>query len=159
MNKQVNMRWFIRFTALLLGIETAAAGYLSSVGPSALRFQQPRTSKTAMAVLPPLPAVITNSASAAMPQTATLAPAIPQQESNRSTNNSITVQSSPSPALPLLPEAATNDVLVTPQMLLQFFTQKSGHSSGGETSVVLPMNFVPPQTTYRPSSTASYESP
>jgi hypothetical protein len=71
-----------------------------------------------------------------------------------STNDTVAVQSRPSLALPLFPET-TNDALVTPQMLLEFFRQKTGH----ESSVVLPLNFIPPQTLERPSSTASYDSP
>jgi hypothetical protein len=149
------MRWVIRLTALLLSIEAMAAGlrsgYLVTVGPSALRFQQPPTPKTTVTILPPLPVADTTPAATAPPLPA---PVADQQQTSQATNETVAVQSSPALALPLLPEA-TNEVLVTPQMLLEFFRQKTGHA----TSVVLPLNFIPPQTAYRPSSTASYESP
>lgn len=129
-------------------------GYLATVGPSALSFQQPPAQKPTAAVLPPLPAAETIPAAGVTSQLSTPAPSVAQQEMHRSTNDTVAVQSPPSLALPLLPET-TNDVLVTPQMLLEFFRQKTGR----ETSVVLPLNFIPPQTSYRPSSTASYDSP
>jgi hypothetical protein len=151
------MRWAIRLTALLLSIEAMAAGlrpgYLATLGPSALRFQQPPAQKPTAAVLPPLPAAETIPAAAVTSQASVPAPSV-IQEMHRSTNDTVAVQSPPSLTLPLLPET-TNDVLVTPQMLLEFFRQKTGR----ETSVVLPLNFIPPQTSYRPSSTASYDSP
>lgn len=152
------MRWAIRLTVLLLSIETVAAGfrpgYLVTVGPSALRFQQPPGPTPTIAVLPPLPTADTTPAAGMTPQSSAPAPSVAPQGTHLTTNDTMAVQSRPSLAFPLLPEA-TNDVLVTPQMLLEFFRGKAGH----ETSVMLPLNFIPPQTLDRPSSTASYDSP
>jgi hypothetical protein len=152
------MRWAIRLTALLLSIETVAMGvrpgYLVTVGPSALRFQQPPAPKPMIAVLPPLPAMDTAPVAGMTSLSSAPAPSVTQQDTHRSTNDTVAAQSPSSLALPLLPET-TNDVLVTPQMLLEFFRGKTAH----ETSVILPLNFIPPQPLDRPSSTASYESP
>lgn len=152
------MRWAIRFTALLLSIETLAAGlhsgYLVAVGPSALHFQQPPAQKPTPAVLPPLPIADTTPAATASPPPSAPSSVAGPRETSSFTNETVAVQSPPSITLPMLPET-TNEVLVTPQMLLEFFRQKTGH----ETSVLLPLNFIPPQTSSRPSSTASYDSP
>ena len=152
------MRWAIRLTVLLLSIETVAAGfrpgYLVTGGPSALRFQQPPAPKPTIAVLPPLPTADTTPAAGMTSQSSAPTASVAPQETPLTTNDTMAVQSRPSWALPLLPET-TNDVLVTPQMLLEFFRGKTGH----ETSVMLPLNFIPPQTLDRPSSTASYDSP
>ena len=129
------------------------SGYLVTVGPSALCFQQPPVPKPVV-VLPPLPIADTTPSATATPPSPAPTPVAGQQEKSQPTHETVAVQSPPALALPMLPET-TNEVLITPQMLLEFFRQKTGR----DTSVVLPLNFIPPQTSYRPSSTASYDSP
>jgi hypothetical protein len=129
------------------------SGYLVTVGPSALCFQQPPVPKPTV-VLPPLPVADITPTSTATPPPPAPTPVAGQRGPSLSTNETIAVESPPARALPMLPET-TNEVLVTPQMLLEFFRQKTGR----DTSVVLPLNFIPPQTSSRPSSTASYDSP
>jgi hypothetical protein len=118
-------------------------GYLATLGPVPLRFQASPLPPTVVCVLPP-PAREVPVASAP----------VCLQQMSQPTNETVAVQS-PAPVAPSTMPETTNEAIVTPQMLLEFFRQKAGH----DTSVVLPLNFVPPQSSYRPSSTATYESP
>jgi len=148
------MRWAIRLTALFLSLETAlGAGYLATLGPSTLRFQ-PSVAKTTAAASPSIPAPVERSDMGENGPAVVSTAVTVQPEPSASSNATFSVQSSTPLGFGEFPERGSNDVLVTPQMLLEYFRHKSGH----DTAIELPMNFIPPQGGCRPSSTAAYES-
>ena len=137
----------------------AAPGYLPVVGPSALRFEEPKPPPKVRSVLPPLaPADAqtgTNLPSADITAVApTNPPLVPVDPSNLSSHGGtpLIVIASPTnaPALPapeLLP--------LSPQMFLPYFSRNVGTNGA---TVAVPLTFLPPAPLGPPpSSTASYE--
>jgi hypothetical protein len=131
---------------VLFGVAAVAAaprpGYLNVIGPSALRFREaPAVQKSS---LPPLPKdeptagfLISTSVPTAQVALSATGPA---------TSTTETVG----------PD--TNEVFVTPQMLVDFFHNRNT-GSGHSTTVVVPFGFVPPDGSAKPSSSATYHSP
>ena len=137
------------------------AGYLPRVGPAPLRFQSPQSASRVL--LPPLEMLD--------------APVPPAQESNQTTNqladlgpllfdpeiNDLSMRETNS-----LNAAATNlpspdfnsdtNAVISPQMLLRFFS-RSGAGTSRETVVVPPPSFTPARPGQPASSSATYSSP
>lgn len=164
------------------GIATAkntAIGYLAKVGPVPLRFQ-PRPTK--IAILPPLPE--DSPAPAANPSTPTPASdsnPIPDPKPGAPTESAPVEPPPPTAPLSdlleekntdsLLPRVETpamipdekphsaNDLLViTPQMLIDYFKPAGGSTTNTTgVSVLGPVNFMPPAPSTPPSSRAVYK--
>jgi hypothetical protein len=142
------MRLFPWLTAACFGLATLASarsGYLAVVGPSPLRFQQPRPPP--LAQLPPLPKEQPAPAVSAPPE--------------RVSPPDVTVVSQwVAPVVAGAATTDTNEAAVTPGMLVETFRQRVRGDQPRETAVVLPLGFVPPAPpAKKPSSTATYESP
>jgi len=148
-----------------------ASDYLAAVGPAPLRFQKPALA--AGLALPPLlmhapgpphlEVVPTNSAPvAADPRPAAeapvSAPGLPPVPVATPTHVVDVVV--PPPALPP-PARSDPDAppILSPQMLLHFFSQWSGTNSVSTTTIVTPVEFTPPRPFAPPSSTSTYLSP
>ena len=132
--------------AVLVALPCAAspAAYLVSVGPAPLRFQasvdaKPRTSSSPL----PREAPVTDSC-------------IP--EAMAATNVTTISQSPPAQACPSA-GLSTNEVAITPQMVVEFFRSHAGANGNRDTAVVVPYNFTPPTPSGKPSSSATYEAP
>ena len=137
----------------------AAPGYLPVVGPSALRFEEPKPSPKVRPVLPPLAPADTQTGTnlpgadiAVVTQTNPTP--VPDDPSALSSNGAtpLIVIASPTnaparPAPELLP--------LSPQMFLPYFSRNVGTNGA---TVAVPLTFLPPAPLGPPpSSTASYE--
>jgi len=130
----------IRFSLLWLGVfctGLANAGYLPSIGPAPLRFRAPASVTTAF-VLPPLPVD-------------PLAPAIKEPEPAVAGELTVTAGSAVRLTVVDAP-AGTNEMVVTPHMLLELYRQQR------DTKILTPLTFVPPVPAPSGSSQATYES-
>ena len=167
----------LALTMVGLGLVAAHTGdasdYLAAIGPAPLRFQKPALA--ASLALPPLlmhdpgpphPEVVpTNSApvdadprpAAEAPASAS-APALPPVPVATPTH-AVDVVLPP----PDLPPPARSDPdappILSPQMLLHFFNKWSGTNSVSTTTIVAPVEFIPPRPSAPPSSTSTYLSP
>lgn len=135
--------WLIASCFGIVVTASAQSDYLATVGPSPLRFQEPRPATSVR--LPPLPR-----------EKPAPVISVPAAETN-ATNVTVTVQS-PEPVAMAEPVANTNEPAVTPEILIETFRRHGSGDRGRETTVVLPQNFVPP-TMSKPTSTATYETP
>ena len=123
------------------------SGYLPRIGPAPLRFQPPSKGPEITVTLPPL--VMSDP------------PAPPSDREVIITNDTVTVEEAPETALPPPPPQQPTVVVepaFTPQMLLQYFNQRGTNAHGGESSVILPYQFLPPSnpTIPPPPSKATY---
>lgn len=130
----------------------AAPGYLPVVGPSALRFEEPKPPPKARLVLPPLAPTETE-ARTNLPaaNSSAITPANPQPVPGDLyiiSSNGTPPTNAPALVGPeLLP--------LSPQMFLPYFTRNVGTNGA---SVSVPLTFLPPAPLGPPpSSTASYE--
>jgi len=144
-----------------------SAGYLPSVGPVALRFEKP-TAAQPMAVLP-APITIPEPASEAATPVAVVADIPAEIPTNSAANSGGLMHDLPVVLPQAWPGATTNafpslvspmmdtNSMITPQMLLRFFTAPQGGVSR-ETVIIPPPGFTParPPTS---SSTATYTQP
>jgi hypothetical protein len=115
-------------------------GYLARVGPAPLRFQTPARPEDVTVVLPPLamrdPEPVLEFLGPPMPETP-LAPMVLEAASE-----------------PALPPPTQGTQVLTPQMLIQFF---SGDSTNHDYNVVAPIPFSPPPANISaPPSRATY---
>ena len=122
-------------TCIVASANAVSAGYLNASGPAPLRFHQPVV--LAKPVLPPLPkdAPVTD---------------FPIPAANESTNVTAVSASSASASPPA-------PIVITPQMLVDIFQGRRPGECGPETSVSVPLGFVPPPVGVGPSSHATYE--
>lgn len=132
----------------------AAPGYLPVVGPSPLRFEEPKLPPKTNTVLPPLPATQVQTATNLPPENSSIPTPFPEQPltvpSNASAPPVVIVIQTNAPAPP-----APELIPLAPQMFMPYFTRNFG-SNGGAVSV--PLTFLPPAPLGPPpSSTASYE--
>jgi hypothetical protein len=126
----------IRFALLWLSVVgVAGAGYLPTIGPAPLRFRDPGVA-TAKFVLPPLPGAAPAPAVAEVPAAAA---------------GELVVTAGTTVRLSVVDQVTgTNEVMVTPQMLLETYRRSS------DAKVLTPLTFVPP--TPAAASRATYES-
>lgn len=126
---------------LVAAARTVQAGYLSAVGPAPLRFHdRPAAAKSP---LPPLPAD--------KPVTpVSMPPATPAAHTGAS-------PASPAATTSAVGAGSTNEVVITPQMLVEFFRARTGNGTDRQGSVYVPFNFAPPSPAAQPSSHATYE--
>jgi len=126
----------------------ASRGYLPSVGPVPLRIRVPETPSTNLVHMP-LPPVEPEPVITATPseQIAAAKPAPPPRPAAPSPNTNAPVQTEP------LGTPPTADPLISPQMLLKYFS----HTTNGPASgVVAPMDFTPPASARPVSGSATY---
>jgi hypothetical protein len=124
-----------------------SAGYLNTCGPAPLRFHSPPV--LAKAALPPLPKdkPVADFPIPTANQTTNTTSVTASSEST----NATVVSVSSTPQSPAAPE------IVTPQMLVDVFQGHRPGQCGSESSVTVPMGFVPPPASVGPSSHATYE--
>jgi hypothetical protein len=122
-------------------------GYLARVGPAPLRFQPPPKAAEVTVALPPL------AMKDPEPVIEYYGPPAPLEEPI------VTTVTSSTNAAPVQPQVAAPDVsALSPQMLIQYFNDRS--RSNQDYSVLLPFNFSPPPaaTIPPPPSKATYQS-
>jgi hypothetical protein len=130
------------FVSVAAAAAASGPGYLRMIGPSALRFREsPATQKS---FLPPL----SKDESTANFPVSISAPAAQAALSATSPATSAAEMVGPN----------TNEVFVTPQMLVEFFRNRNNGTGRGTTAVV-PFGFVPPDGGAKASSSATYNSP
>jgi hypothetical protein len=112
-----------------------AVGYLARVGPAPLRFQPPPKGLSELGPLPPL--AMTNQD----PPFEVLGPPPPAEPAPVVETNA-PAQPAPGPVVPLEP-------VITPQMFLQFFSDRNG--TNRDFNVVVPYQFMPPPATTIPA--------
>jgi len=132
----------------------AAPGYLPVVGPSPLRFEEPKSPPKAHLILPPLPMVEVQTGTNLPPENGSAFTPWPEQPPSVSSNASapllVIVMQTNAPAL-----AAPELLPLAPQMFMPYFTRNVG-TNGAAVSV--PLTFLPPAPLGPPpSSTARYE--
>jgi hypothetical protein len=124
-------------------------GYLPLVGPAALRFRAAIATTTNVAILVQPE---TTEAESALIRPETLDPL------NAATNEAAVVVEKPALVNPLQPipmEASPPGEVISPQMLLKYFT-KSTNAAGTRVLGPMPMNFTPPPPSQAPPSKATY---
>jgi hypothetical protein len=150
--------------ALLTALPVDGGAYLPLVGPPPLRFEKAishaKTISWVPPVLPPPPIVAeTNptpvSVTSSMPieNVVTLPPAAP----------AISVSAPPMPEnLPAIstvqPRPANDLLVVSPDMLVDYFKPNNNVKNAAEVHVLAPVNFTPPPSVSIPSSQAIYNS-
>jgi len=155
--------------------KSAAIGYLAKVGPVPLRFL-PRITK--IGVLPPLPDGSSTPASnpqipnpppqsdsATAPQSATPPAQIPADPASplsdapadQSPDSLLPVIENPAPDPASTPHSANDLLVVTPQMLIEYFKPVGSSTNNAGVSVLGPVNFTPPTPAVAPSSRAVYK--
>jgi hypothetical protein len=158
--------------------KSAALGYLATVGPVPLRFQ-PRVTK--IGILPPIsegspvsepkpevpnpPPVSTSEPTpentpAQEPIPAEPMPPLsdtPPVQPDQTPDSLLPVIENPLPD-PAQPPRSANDLLViTPQILIEYFKPVGSSTNAAGVSVLGPVNFTPPTPTIAPSSRAVYK--
>jgi hypothetical protein len=146
----------------LICLKVTGAAYLAMIGPSPLRFEAAAVPAKFFSWTPPVadkPAVIaqtnspplitavsTNTGDAIPPAEAKTGASVPAMPENLSTN------------LPAETHSADELLVVTPEMLVNYF--KPGGSATNQTNVrvVTPVGFTPPPSAASPSSEAIYRS-
>lgn len=152
-HKRNILSWLAGVTVALNA--AAAPGYLPVVGPSALRFEEPKPPPTVRFELPPLAQGETNLPTAdSAAATLTNPPPILEDPSTTSSHAGapliVIAGATNATALP-----APELLALSPQMFMPYFTRNVG-TNGGVVSV--PLTFLPPAPLGPPpSSTASYE--
>jgi hypothetical protein len=132
----------------------AAPGYLPIVGPSPLRFEEPKSPPKTNTVLPPLPTVEVQTGTNLPPENGAALTPLPEPPPSSSSNAGappmfIVIQTN-APALP-----APELIPLAPQMFMPYFTRHVGTNGA---AVAVPLTFLPPAPLGPPpSSTASYE--
>ncbi len=124
-------------------------GYLPVVGPAALRFRAAFMATTHLAN--PVQPEITE------PESVLIGPET-LDPLNAATNEVSAVAERSVPVIPHYPipaEPSPTGEVVSPQMLLKYFT-KSTNGTGAGAIGPMPMNFTPPPPAQAPSSKASY---
>ena len=130
--------------SLAVGMATEVRpGYLAAGRLAPLRFAAAPT--TGRFVLPPLPA---NPASPNIP--------IPTNAATACTSETTVASSPEHSGDDLVP--VTNEVAVTPQMLVGYYRDRIG-GTNRDAGAVVPFGFAPPMTPPQQSSTARYSSP
>ncbi|HLP76618.1 MAG TPA: hypothetical protein VK327_06810 [Candidatus Paceibacterota bacterium] len=149
-------------------VHATSSGYLAKVGPTPLRFKPPPVRKRLEAK--PL---------SANPHPESSVPTAPESNADSLINwpwlspessqpqDSLFGSTSPASKLPQpagQPAEASshrpsaNELLViTPQMLIDYFKPMAGATNGAGVSVLLPVNFTPPTPSAAPSSQAIYK--
>jgi hypothetical protein len=138
---------------LTLGVASVFAsadpGYLPVVGPAALRF---RAASMATANLP-----ISARPEITEPESVLIRPET-LDPLNAVTNEVSAAAERPEPVLPHNPipaEPVPSGEVISPQMLLKYFT-KSTNGTGAGVLGPMPLNFTPPPPSQTPSSKATY---
>jgi hypothetical protein len=149
--------------AALMGPLAWGAAYLPLVGPPPLRFERATAgaktiSWTPPALAPQTVAVETNSPSITYsipannvvqtpPEIKPVSVPVPLPPENLSTNSTDQTRSA-------------NDLLVvTPEMLVDYFKPNNNATNANDVRVLVPVNFTPPASASIPSSQAIYRSP
>jgi hypothetical protein len=138
---------FAACSCIIAAAAASGAGYLSSTGPVALRFQ-PQVRPGTKSNLPPVPAPEAET-------TAAVSPAL------INTNAESTVSTAASQIPTGEPLMATNGVELTPQMFVEVFRSRCKGGAAHDAGVIVPMGFVPPTGQTPPTrgtSTAVYQS-
>ncbi|MBI4326260.1 MAG: hypothetical protein HY674_13495 [Chloroflexi bacterium] len=130
----------------------AGSGYLAVIGPKPLHFQTPATLVRESVVLPPLvmreeePATLKESQP--FPPVPPLPPPVPL---------AVKPESVLAPVTNEIPASTGTDTnMLTPQMLLRFFSQNPASTNRTGAAVFVPAGFAPAQAAPIPSSSATY---
>ncbi len=173
----------------MLGLEAVASGYLPCTGPVPLRFESekppskpltlpalvmedpppaPPESETPAPVIPedvapaPVPEAVPGSASVAAESPPTdSAAALLGQLYGGDGSNPYTIPAAQIPAQSVAEATASNLLVVTPQMLVDYFKAKPAAGAASNTTsvaVFAPVGFTPPAPISLPTSQATYRS-
>ena len=158
--------WVVLLASMvLMGPLAWGAGYLPLVGPPPLRFEKAADSPT---IFSWTPAVLAPTAST--PPPVSVETNSQYVTSTLSANNvisppaSIETASAPQKSPPdnlstnsMVPTRPANDLLVvTPEMLVDYFKPNRDAANAANVHVLAPVNFTPPSSVSIPSSQASY---
>jgi hypothetical protein len=152
-NNSRRLKVTIGLVACALGVNGASAAYLPKLGPASLRFQKPPVFIASLMIFPPLK-MIEDSVSNRVEQVAAAASTnqndvVVSAEPARDSGPPFATTGTNTP--PADPVKVDSGPVVTPQMLLQFFTPNSGTNAP---NVIVPSPFqfqLPP-----PGSAATY---
>ena len=148
--EQQNQSWGYRYFTLLAGVLAgvlvagkAQTAYLPTVGPAPLRFRADYKPVVHIKLPPPTP---TGQSGASAPTpTAPLVVGVPVPATQ---TNQTVVQP------PAVVESPRPDGVVSPQMLLKYFSRSTNAADANA-----PLNFTPPPQPEPPSSRAEYSTP
>ena len=142
---------------------TRGAAYLPLVGPPPMRFEKATESPKNIAWTPPAsipPPIIVEptppSVTTTIPDNNTVSPppviepantAVPVQPDNSFTNSVVQARS------------ANEMLVVTPEMLVDYFKPNNNATNAANVRVLVPVNFTPPASASMPSSQAIYRNP
>ncbi len=156
------MRCSLALMLGLMGAQTIAAtpaGYLTRVGPAPLRFGQPSAPIASVVSATSTNATAPSAAPKTEPAVAGFRVSMPGLAPAPA--SVVAVSSGPSDSAPCLGTvgpATPEEAVVNPLLFLDFFKQGKAVTNDHETTVVVPINFVPPRRENVPSSTATYDS-
>ncbi len=157
----------------LVTVKASGVGYLAKIGPTPLRFR-PAPAPKALVSLPlldksqsPLATDATPTPNPPVQPAATPTPdnfGIPDSDSNidslPDTSNMESMLPQPiarSSDTQIAAPAANEMLVVTPQMLIDYFKPMAGATNGAGVSVLMPVHFTPPIPSAPPSSRATYK--
>lgn len=141
--------------ASLIAIElsvAAGSGYLPVIGPKPLHFQTPANLVSEKVVLPPL--VMREEEPATLQENQPQAPVPPAPPPVPLAVKTESVQAPVTNEMPASSGTDTN--MLTPQMLLRFFSQNPASTNRTGPAVFVPAGFAPAQGAPIPSSSATY---
>jgi hypothetical protein len=158
--------YLLRGLCLLTGVAATHRTYLPAIGPAPLRFFAAKPASNVY-LLPPLEMPAMSATNEAVQTTSPAAAKTkgiePMTSSEGQTLHASTNTTTEVPQLlisePLLsiPDTSTNELSM--QALVQFFKHGQGGTNQIDTSVIFPLNFVPPRPVAPLSSAATYSSP
>jgi hypothetical protein len=149
--------------AALTETPTRGAAYLPLVGPPPMRFEKATGGSKTISWAPP----------ALIPPAVVVEPTLPSVTTTIPVNNVVSPHPVIEPAntpVPLPPEnlstnsavqtrSANELLVVTPEMLVDYFKPNNNSTNAANVHVLVPVNFTPPASALMPSSQANYRSP
>ena len=149
--------------AALTELPTRGAAYLRVVGPPPMRFEKAtdgpkKTSWTPPTLIPPAvvvgptlpsvtPTIPVNNVVLPQPVIEPAKTPVPLPTENLSTNSTVQTRS------------ANEMLMVTPEMLVDYFKPNNNATNAANVHVLVPVNFTPPASASMPSSQAIYRNP
>ena len=149
--------------AALTELPTRGAAYLRVVGPPPMRFEKATDGSKKISWTPP----------ALIPPAVVAGPALPSVTSTIPVNNVVSshpvVEPARTPVILPTENLSTNSVVqarsanellvVTPEMLVDYFKPNNNATNAANVRVLVPVNFTPPASASMPSSQAIYRNP
>ncbi|MGO8766844.1 MAG: hypothetical protein ACLQSR_17135 [Limisphaerales bacterium] len=136
--------------------------YLALVGPPPLRFESPiqyENNFTGMPKPEPAPVIIAETNATVVTATTSNTNSVSALSGTSQSPASTTSSPENLSTNAIAPASSANDLLVvTPEMLVDYFKQNGGSTNSNNVRVAAPVDFTPPPPASNPSSQAIYQS-